>query len=87
MAGIGVEQRQLVAEQAEHLRVRLGGLKQPRDRIAGPCRGIERDGMVAQPRQRRDRVPAGDRVQLPPAVAQHRAHVEERLHPGPEAAA
>ena len=42
---------------------------------------------VAQRRVRGDGVDAGDRVQVAAAVVEHRAHVEERLEPRPEAAA
>ena len=44
------QQRQLVGEQREHLGMRVVGLEQPRDRIAGARGGVERRGALAQPR-------------------------------------
>ena len=56
LRGVGVQQRQLVGQQPEHLGVRLGRLEQARDRVARACRGVERRGVVAQRPMRRDRV-------------------------------
>ncbi len=81
------EQGQLVAQQREHLGMRIGGLEQPRDGVAGARRGVERLGVVAQPGVGGDRVDAGDREQLAAALAQQRADMEERLQPRAEAAA
>ena len=47
--GVGVEQGELVAEQVEDLRVRVAGLEQPRDGVAGARGRVERGGVLAQP--------------------------------------
>ena len=84
---VGVEQRQLVGQQAEHLGMGVGGLEQPRDRVAGARGGVERGRVVAQRAVGGDRVDAGHREQVAASLVQDRADVEERLQPGPEAAA
>jgi glutaredoxin 3 len=81
---VGVQQGELVREQPKHLGMRLRGLEQPRHRVAGTSGGIQRLDMVAEGWMHRDRVDAGDRVEISAAVVQDQADVEERLQPGPE---
>jgi hypothetical protein len=84
---IGTQQRQLIGEQREHLRVRVAGLEQARDRVAGARGGIERGGMVTQPGVGGDRVDGGDGHQLAAALMEHRTNLKARLEPRPEPAA
>ena len=87
MAAVLVQQRELVGEQAEDLRVRIGGLEQPRDRIAPPRRGIERDRVVAHGPVGGDRIHAGHGEQLAAPLMEHCPDVEERLQARTEPAA
>ena len=67
--------------------MRIVGLEQPRDRVAGTGRRIERGGTVAQARPGIHRVGAGDRVELAAADMQDHCDLHERLQARAEAAA
>lgn len=87
MHRLGTQQRQLVAEQPEYLRVGLRALEQPSHRIAGTGRGIERLGLVAEPGMRVDGVDTGHGVQVTAALVEDDADLEEGLEPSTEPAA
>ena len=83
---VGFEQRQLVLEQAKHLRVWVGRFEQAGDGVTGARGRVERLGVVAQPGMDGHGVGARDGDQLASSLVEHHADVEERLQPGSEAA-
>jgi hypothetical protein len=76
---IGIEQRQLVAQQVVDVGVRLCGVEEAADRVARAGRGVERGAVVAQARIAGDRLRRGHRQQLAAALVQHEIEAEERL--------
>lgn len=66
--------------------MRVIGLKQSRDRIAGSRGRVKRFGALSQPRPYLNRVGARDRVQLATPLVQDEVDLHERLEPRPEAA-
>ena len=85
--GLLVEQRQVPAEQVEHARVRLVGLEQAADRVAGARGAVQRAGVAAQARVGVDRLRARHRQQIAAPFVQVQPQAEERLQAAPEAAA
>ena len=59
-----------MAEQVVDAGVRIGGLEQAADRVAGPRGGVEGAGVLAQARVAVERLGGGDGEQLPAALVQ-----------------
>src|SRR5436305_4100620 len=87
VADVGAQQGQLVAQQAEHVRVSLRALEQARDGIARERRGLQCCGVIAQSRMSGDRVRARHRVKLATSLVERGANVEERLQASAKPAA
>jgi len=76
---VGVEQREVRAEQVEDLRVRLARVEDPADGVAGPRGAVERVRVGAQPGVRRDGLRARDGEQVAAPLVQSEVDPEERL--------
>ena len=87
MDGIAAQERQFIDEQPEDLRVRLAGLEQAANRVAGAGRRIECGRVLTQQPVGADGIRAGHRVEVASPLVQHDLDVKERLEPGAEPAA